>query len=203
MPLTGDTSKECFEKFRGFVADLVVKTLPTKAPVLCPALREDETRRVLTLGSPNQRAVALRSAKHGQVHVSLRQTLHTVAESGRHRLRTQKYNYAFFDREPGPTDEPLFRWEYVADPESDGLWCRSHFHVGVGQVPRPPIDIQIGTAKADLHHLHIPTGFVLLEHVIRFLINDLEVPGIEGWDKELRRCEDRFFAEFNSRTSTP
>ena len=205
MPLTGDTPKQCFDRFRSFVAELVAKTLVTDAVVLCPKISGDgdDTRRVLTLGPQAAKAIRLKSAKHGEVHVSLRQSLHVLSEGQRYRLRTQAYAYALYDREPGPTHDPLFRWEYVADPDPNGLWCRSHFHVGIGRAPRDPITVAIGNAKADLDRLHVPTGFVLIEHVVRFLINDLQVPGLEGWDAELRRCEDRFFAEFNSRTLTP
>jgi hypothetical protein len=204
MSIRGNTPRECFETFRAHVANLVVGTLPTDAIVLCPAIKGDERKRVLPLGPAKQRSVALPSSVHGRINVYFSQNLETVAEKdGRFRLRTQTYNYGLFDREPNATDEPLFRWEYVADPGPEGKWCRSHFHVGVGLAPREPINVTIGKAQADLHHLHIPTGFVLVEHVIRFLVNDLGVPGKDGWEAKLRDSEDKFFAEFSSKTSAP
>jgi hypothetical protein len=43
------------------------------------------------------------------------------------------------------------------------------------------------------HKFHIPTGWVTIEEVIRFLITDLGVPPlIENWDEELRRSEEQF-----------
>jgi hypothetical protein len=39
--------------------------------------------------------------------------------------------------------------------------------------------------------------------VIRFLINDLGVPAKESWEAKLRESEDKFFAEFSSKTSLP
>ena len=41
--------------------------------------------------------------------------------------------------------------------------------------------------------LHIPTGGITIENVIRFLIADLDVPPrIEDWDEELRKSERQF-----------
>ena len=204
MPIRGSTPRECFDTFRDHVSDLVVNTLPTDAIVRCPLIKGDESKRVLSLGPANQRSVALPSVVHGRIHVYLAQNLEVAREKdGRFRLTTKNYNYGLFDREPGATDEPLFRWEYVADPGPEGKWCRSHFHVGIGQTPRAPIAVTIGKTEADLHHLHIPTGFVLIEHVIRFLINDLGVPPKASWEAKLRESEDKFFAEFSSKTSSP
>ncbi len=40
--------------------------------------------------------------------------------------------------------------------------------------------------------LHIPTGGVTIEHVIRFLIADLDVPPlVDKWDEELRKSEEQ------------
>lgn len=205
MPITGDTPKECFDTFRDHVSRLIVATLATDAPVRCPKIKGEESKRILSLGPADKRSVSLPSSKHTRVHVYLSQNLEVVPEAGRYRLSTQNYNYGLFDRDPGPTDEPLFRWEYVAQPDPKGKWCRSHFHVGIGQLPRAPINVTVGKAETDLHHLHIPTGFVLIEHVIRFLINDLGVkPADERtWEAELRGSEDKFFREFSSKTSTP
>lgn len=39
--------------------------------------------------------------------------------------------------------------------------------------------------------LHVPTGWVTIENVSRFLITDLEIsPLIETWDEELRKSEE-------------
>jgi len=47
--------------------------------------------------------------------------------------------------------------------------------------------------------LHIPTGWVTIENVIRFLITDLGIPPlIETWEEELRESEEQF-REWTSR----
>lgn len=206
MPIRGNTQKECFEIFREHVAKLVGAVLPTKVTVLAPVMREDLNKRVLSFGAPGpqSKTVGLKSRTHGTIFVYLSQNLETVPEDGAFRLRTEKYSYFLYDRSPTSTDEPMFRWEYVADPGS-GKWCRHHFHVGRVVGPeRQSIQLPLSDGHVDLNHLHIPTSFVLIEYVIRFLINDLGViPKDElTWQDTLRSSENRFFREFSPKYAT-
>ena len=48
-----------------------------------------------------------------------------------------------------------------------------------------------------LNDLHLPTGYVAFEEVLRFCIVDLHVrPLAEDWDQTLRNSYDRFKTEF-------
>jgi hypothetical protein len=98
----------------------------------------------------------------------------------RYRLRTLTYSYRIAD---GPAREDwLFRWEYVNHDTEQGksLHPRHHCHL--------PVDHRCLTTKT-----HIPTGWVLLEEVIRFLIHELDVdPLNENWDGILQESEEQF-----------
>ena len=77
------------------------------------------------------------------------------------------------------------RLQYVSravDPSA--RWSRHHvqFHR----------DSQSSSPDFSLSKLHIPTGSVTIEDVIRFLIADLGVPPLtEQWEEDLRRSERR------------
>jgi hypothetical protein len=49
--------------------------------------------------------------------------------------------------------------------------------------------------------LHIPTGWALIEEVIRFLIHDLgmEPPCGDRWPEILEESENKFFKEFTDK----
>jgi len=54
----------------------------------------------------------------------------------------------------------------------------------------------------DLDKVHLPSGYVMLEDVIRFLITDFGVKppcGAAKWHQKLVESEKRFFREFNAR----
>lgn len=83
--------------------------------------------------------------------------------------------------------EPLFRWEFGRQmPE---LYCRHHLQ---GAVP-----LQIGRHTVSLNDLHLPTGYVRVEEILRFCVADLGVrPRSEEWDRVLRDSYDRLKSEF-------
>ncbi len=115
------------------------------------------------------------STAYGQMHLSLR--LHCVPaddEDGTMTaLRMVWYRYAL---RPQEQREPVFRWEYVGEPEgADERWARHHL-----QGPAP---INLGAQYVSLNALHVPTGTVPIEEVVRFCINDLgTAPLPEDWD---------------------
>ena len=54
----------------------------------------------------------------------------------------------------------------------------------------------------DLNRLHTPTGFVLIEYVLRFLLTEMGVKATsDDWESILERSESKFFKEFSGRTS--
>jgi hypothetical protein len=94
-------------------------------------------------------------------------------DNRRVRLRAAWYRYTL---QPEGHRDPMFRWEYVSEPEGgDAFWARHHI-----QGPAP---IDVGSQYVSLNDLHVPTGPVLIEEVIRFCINDLGVaPSSDEWD---------------------
>lgn len=100
------------------------------------------------------------------------------------RLRTLSYRYTLA---PLGAAEPLFRWEYERFPGPGSYWCQHHV--------QGPIDLDVGRgARISLNDLHLPTGWVPIEEIIRFLIVDLGVPpldtsvdddGVPGWHRRL------------------
>lgn len=107
-----------------------------------------------------------------------------LTKEGPHQLVTVEYRYTL---PPEGTDEPLLRWEYVRQP--DGPWCRHHLQ---GTVP-----LRIGRETVTLNDLHLPTGYVTIEEVLRFCIVDLGVEPLAGdWDRTLRESYERFKTEF-------
>jgi hypothetical protein len=97
-----------------------------------------------------------------------------------------EYRYAL--SHPGAR-EPLVRWEYVRAPPAGNLWCRHHL--------QGPLALVIQGHRVRLKDLHLPTGYVPFEDVLRFCIVDLGVRALsEDWDRVLRESYDQFKTEF-------
>lgn len=206
MPIEGRTAGACFEQYRGHIGPLIATTLTDKHIVNLPRLRGRPNARPMYLGHDQIKAVALESSTHGRIHLQLSQELEAVEnEDGKFLLKTLRYWYKVLWGAPKYTDEPLFRWEFVKIPEPGERWCRSHFQVGKvaggddGKQPKA-ISVPLGDGQADLNRLHVPTGYVLLEYVIRFLITDLGIAppcGADKWEAALERSEATFFEKFS------
>ena len=85
--------------------------------------------------------------------------------------------------------ESFLRWEYVRTPVPEGLWCRHHL--------QGPLPLEFPRDTVSLNDLHLPTGYVPFEDVLRFCIVDLGVrPLSEDWDRILRESYARFQTEF-------
>src|SRR5262249_13743469 len=114
-------------------------------------------------------------------YLSLRQDLQAVPGKEGYELRTLQYAYRI-QRTPSIQDEAEVRFEYVSrelDPSAS--WCRHHI-----QFHR---ESRSGSPDFSLSKLHIPTGWVTIENVIRFLIADLGVPPLI--DTNGMRCYER------------
>ncbi len=107
-------------------------------------------------------------ATYGNVRLLLTQRcISTVAGRGRrrtHRLHTVHYRYAIRVED---AEEPFIRWEYERD-RAEGQWCRHHV--------QGPQTLRVAASDLSLNDLHLPTGWVTIEEVIRFCIVDLGVP---------------------------
>jgi hypothetical protein len=116
-------------------------------------------------------------------YLYLGQHLRAIPEGRLYALRIVKYEYRI-QRAPSLQEEATVRFEYASrDIEPMARYSRHHvqFHR----------DSQSGSPDFSLSKLHIPTGGVIIEDVIRFLIADLGVPPLtEQWEEELRSSVD-------------
>jgi len=216
MPIRGRTPEECFDGFYEHVSTLVADVF--NGLYVSMVRSDDRFQRDMQLGPDGTDYVDLSTSKGASVKFHLSQNLRVferpaaeVAGSGeRYQLKTHAYWYKVYDVQPGLTDEPLFRWEYTAEVPEGKHWCRHHFQIGkmatndAGR--RRALEIPLAGSPIDLNRIHIPTGFMLMEYVFRFLFTELEVtPKLptEAWEAKLAESEKRFFREFSAKTSTP
>lgn len=134
----------------------------------------------------NSGPVSIRTA-YGELEFGVGQFCEGVRrDDGQYQLRTLSYRYTI--GKPGES-EPLFRWEYVRSPEEGKHYARHHF-----QSPQPTGLERDGRATL-YQELHLPTGWVAIEEVIRFCLNDLSATTRlkpEEWHRLLTDSHERF-----------
>jgi hypothetical protein len=204
MAIRGKTARACFDEFVAHLNKLVHATLPTNVPleVAVPADRPTAG----TLGFRGVYTVPL-ATKHGTIYLYLGQLLECVedkkrAANERFHLSTRKYWYGI-QLEQGGQVEPIFRWEYVSPklPEykdQGKRWCWRHLQM--------PHTVPMTKGKLDLKKCHLPSGYIVLEDLIRFLICDMGVKppcGKTKWHKKLLDSEDKFIGTFNTKFRAP
>jgi hypothetical protein len=202
MAIYGRTPNECFDLYREHIAELVAKVVPTK----CPMRLEKGLlgRRTLTFqNQPADDAVPLQTRGNGTVYLYMAQELLTIEEKARpagerHRLRTSAYWYKLYSSPPVEVDaDAVVRWEYKATERALPGECRHHMQFG-------RIDgrnVALGKGSMDVARVHLPTGWVLMEHVFRFLIHEFGVqpPCRDEWPRVLQESEDKFFGTFTGK----
>jgi hypothetical protein len=121
------------------------------------------------------------------LYLYLGQTLRVSAESGGYRLRTLAYSYRISDG-PHRTDHWLIRWEYTArdlNAQEPALHPRHHCHVNT--------EVLFCGKLRDLVGMHIATGWITIEEVIRFLIQEFGANSKDdNWDSLLIDSEAMF-----------
>jgi hypothetical protein len=149
-----------------------------------------ERRAFLGFLDGNREVTAVRVRKKSPWFLSLFQRFNAVPGTEGFLLRTIEYAYRI---QKAPNDEALVRFEYVArDAEPEFDYCRKNvqFHADFHGVFR-----NFSPSK-----LHIPTGWVTIERVIRFLFTDFKVKPLRtNWEKILADSE-RQFREWTGRT---
>lgn len=118
---------------------------------------------------------------------------HTISRRRAHRLQTREYKYTLTHEDD---KQPVFRWEYVRYPtKTSAAWCRHHLQ---GPLPVP----LLASKPLTLDDLHLPTGYVPIEEILRFCISDLGVrPRQRDWHEVLEESYRQFreeFAEFGT-----
>jgi hypothetical protein len=73
-------------------------------------------------------------------------------------------------------------------PEYKGIWPNTYLYIGQTLEARKK-----NTSDLNLEDLHLPTGWITVEEIIRFLICDFGVrPKSKNWDVILQNSEDLF-----------
>lgn len=199
MPIRKRTPAECFHTFRDHLGPLLAQTLGREHHLLC---KKDGNKGYLSLGASDAVGAKLRGGR-GTFYFSLTQNLEAVElpDAKLWELRTIEYRYAIYTANDDVT-EALLRWEYVADPPPGKRWCRHHFQIG--RLDRKSVELPFNSGVLDLNRVHTPTGWVLIEDVLRFLLTDMEVePASPEWEDVIAESREMFFEKFSRRTSLP
>lgn len=185
-PCTGSNPEKVIQAFHGNIAELLNSTV-TDAPVSITLVRRSvsELEGTVALGGKANiaRAVPLRP-KPWHLAVALRVAAIREEKTKDWRLVMRQYTYRI---QGGPSldSEWYFRFEYKSREVERSLHPRHHLHL--------PLSLECGTKRIDLSRVHIPTGWVTMGELIRFLIEELGVRvKAREWDSVLRRSEERF-----------
>lgn len=190
MPIEGRTVFEASRAFSDHLNRLLNRTLTASRVI---AFGSEESPRIqVAFRQQGRLTSAPLHTKYGPVTLYLGQLCEGVSTTpGRLRLITVEYKYTLTigGRESPATREPLFRWEYVRDPQGE-TWCRHHL--------QGPVSVSFGRdSVVSLNDVHLPTGYVPIEEIIRFCLNDLGVrPLSPDWDRILRESYAQFRQEF-------
>jgi hypothetical protein len=185
-PFTASNPEKTIQAFRSYIAELLNSTI-TDAPLSIIVARRSasELKAALSLGGKTDigRAVPLRQKP---LHLFLVQSVAVIREGKARewRLKTLQYSYRI---QGGPSfdSEWYFRFEYKSREIEDSLHPRRHLHL--------PVSLNCGTKRVDLSRVHIPTGHVAIEELIRFLIEELGVKAkTRDWDSILQKTEEKF-----------
>jgi hypothetical protein len=190
MPIIERTPKACVDRFKRHIQELVSGTLSSTAHLEC--WREGDWWAMGFTGTKGG-TIPIRT-KFGVLHLDLSQALSPTPEGNQFRLETSAYWYRIQRTSAGPNDRAILRWEY--DRCLDLLTpahCRNHVQI---EAKLPTVHGH----KLDLDKVHIPTGWVTIEEIIRFLIKDLGVPSVSrDWSQRLAASEKVFYEEFASK----
>ncbi len=181
MSISARTPREAFQTFQDHLNRTLNKVL-TRTRLRFSVRNATQEKTSLAFFDRQARPVAVRLHPSSPWYLSIRQELQAIPEGRGYTLRTLQYAYRI-QRTPSVRDEAEVRFEYVS-PTIDPTFPYSRHHV---QFHRAFQDVREGFSP---NKLHIPTGEITIEQVIRFLMADLGVPPlIETWDEELRKSE--------------
>ena len=168
MPIVGRSLEEAANNFVDYLNGVLFKTI-TQVPIQVLPVREKDCVSLGFRQAAGPQLAELHS-KYGKLFLSLSQNCTSHKRSdGLHELRTRRYWYYIYDRD----EKPIIRWEYARDWEQKGtksdpkFYCRGHVQ---GAIP-----LSLNRADVTLDDVHTPTGYVTVEDIARFCIEDLEV----------------------------
>ena len=131
------------------------------------------------------------------MHFYIGQLLRVHREpSKKYRLSTHAYWYRL-QHSPDLNAQAAIRWEYERELPPGKHHCRHHLQQSA--------KLDLGNGSLNLNKVHVPTGWVTIEEVIRFLIVELgtKPPCGDVWSDVLATSERAFFEDFTSRRYSP
>jgi hypothetical protein len=115
-----------------------------------------------------------------------------VPEGREWRLKTLQYRYWVQGDGSEHSDSWFFRFEYTSPTIKVMPNPRHHLHL--------PCTLRCGEGDLELRQIHIPTGWVTVEELIRFLVHEIGVRcKARTWDRILLDSEEKF-REWTTRT---
>jgi hypothetical protein len=191
MAIRRRTARECYEFFREHIAKLFAHALTDHYQLqIRRDARDPDARYTLAMSDAGLAPIPIETREHGKLFVYFAQALSVVRDAdGLHRLITLQYWYRI-QAAAGAREPALMRWDYERTLAADKHHCRHHL--------QQHGELAFGARPLDLDKAHVPTGWVTIESVLRFLIADLGVspPCGEAWSTVLEESERAFFEEF-------
>lgn len=197
MPIEGRRPRDCFKNYESHIKRLISETLDGNYVARIVQSNENACEATLRLGFQNTARVELPSDRYGSVYFYMAQLL--IAKpvgKGRHCLKTQSYWYRLY-ADAGDLSDPLLRWDYESVLKKHERHCKHHMQIGKCGPGGKAIELRLGNSSLNLNKAHLPTSYVLIEHVLRFLICDLGVKAVDHWEQTLADSERTFFSEFS------
>ena len=192
MAIEGRTARECFDGFERELKTFIPKVLTTVPFKIF--IRDCEGDLKFPQGDD---AISVPvETKLGTLYVYLRQQLSAewIEEKDQYRLTTKRYWYRLCKNQDS---QELIRWEYrKRDREINNSTCRNHVHIHGGGA----FSLE-SNQKLPVSRLHLPTGWVTMEEILRFLIVDLGFSPLcgEEWPQILGASEARFYRDFGAK----
>jgi hypothetical protein len=194
MPIEGRNLREVTHAFKEHLNALLSHTI-TLTPLVA-FVEPRAGRAAISFRQHGLPSAAILQTKYGPMQFYLGQICDVVEGTReRLRLRTIQYQYTL---KPPTAREPALRWEYDKFPDRNSYWCRHHV--------QGPASVDFdGGYSTQLNDMHLPTGWVAIEEVIRFCIVDLAVPpldkdqdanGIPRWHTRLQESYETFKTRF-------
>lgn len=189
--IRGKTAKDCFDQFSAHLNSLVQSTISKNAHLRIEALEDKGI-----LGWSDGKFLPI-NTQFGKLYFWLAQSLECTYEpkesaNKRYRLSTREYWYRL-QRTDALDGASLIRWEYMSPGHvkyKDKRWCWRHVQLD-GSTNLPG-------GKMNWDRLHTPSGYVVVEDVIRFVIHDLKVrPRTKEWHDLLMDSNNKFKMDFN------
>lgn len=180
--LSGRDPKQAFDKFRDHLATLLNRTITDARLALIHIRNEDRAQISFRLG----RVPIAAPVFANDLFLYIGQVLRVKQQPDRTwTLRTVEYRYRV-QGTADVNDEDCIRGEYVAREIRDTKHCRHHLHMQG--------EYTLGAGRTvPLARVHLPTGWVTIEEIIRFLITELDVrPKERDWEQLLRDSEEQF-----------